>query len=369
MRKIEMSQENELVVTATKKYRATPAARAYAREKGIDLSLVRGSGERGRVSLADVKSYRQHDEVKISPLAKRIAEAEMINLQVIKGSGPKGKIMKVDVLRVMNQKDNEVAPQVQQAAESMQITPVPAQTEQDKLRNRWGELEHIPMSAMRKVIAKRMSESYFTVPAFIVSVDVDMTNLLQFRKQTMADLMSKTGRKASVTDYINFALIKALAVHPYVNSSLIDEGKTIELHKYVNLGIAVGMDNGLVVPVVKGADKMSLSELVVASKEMTTKAQSGKLKPEEMAESTFTISNLGMFGVSNFVPIINQPNCAILAVAATVEKPVVMDGEICIRPMMTITLTADHRVIDGMEGAKFMQTLKSNLENPLSLLI
>lgn len=366
-----MSQENEVAVITAKKYRATPAARAYAREKGIDLALVRGSGERGRVSLADVKAYRQHDEIKISPLAKRIAEMEMINLQVIKGSGPKGKIMKVDVLRVMNQQDN--APE--QALPSVSAVPATAPeaaqvpAADDKLRNRWGELEHIPMSPMRKVISKRMSESYFTVPAFIVSVDVDMTNLLNFRKQTMADLMSKTGRKASVTDYINFALIKALSVHPYVNSSLIDDGKTIELHKYVNLGIAVGMDNGLVVPVVKGADKMSLSELVVASKDMTTKAQSGKLKPEEMAESTFTISNLGMFGVSNFVPIINQPNCAILAVAATVEKPVVSDGEICIRPMMTITLTADHRVIDGMEGAKFMQTLKSNLENPLSLLI
>ena len=138
------------------------------------------------------------------------------------------------------------------------------------------------------------------------------------------------------------------------------------LHHYVNLSIAVGMDSGLVVPVIKGADKMSLKELVVASKEITTKALAGKLKPDEMADSTFTI---GMYGVKSFVPIINQPNTAILGVSATVPKPVVFNGEVTVRPIMTLTLTADHRVVDGLEGAKFMKTLKEAIENPLSLLI
>lgn len=371
-----MSQEQEKGTSIASKVRATPAARAYAREKGIDLSLVRGSGERGRVSLADVKEYRRFDEPRVSPLAKKIAAVENINLQVIRGSGPRGKIMKEDVMRVLNQKEGRIQEGLSSSSSKPISSNAPASQTSHKstentgvLSNRWGELERLPMSPMRKVIAKRMSESYFTVPAFVVSVDIDMSHLLAFRKQTMNDLLEKTGKKASVTDYINFALIQALLKHPTINASLIDEGKTIELHKYVNLGIAVGMENGLVVPVVKGADKMTLSQLVVASKEMTSKAQANKLKPEEMTESTFTISNLGMFGVSNFVPIINQPNCAILAVSSTIERPVVQEGEIVIRPMMTVTLTADHRVIDGMEGAKFMQTLKKNLENPLSLLI
>lgn len=157
--------------------------------------------------------------------------------------------------------------------------------------------------------------------------------------------------------------------HPYVNASLSSDEKEMYLHHYVNLSIAVGMDSGLVVPVIKGADKMSLKELVVASKEITTKALAGKLKPDEMADSTFTISNLGMYGVKSFVPIINQPNTAILGVSATVQKPVVLNGEVTVRPIMTLTLTADHRVVDGLEGAKFMKTLKEAIENPLSLLI
>jgi len=168
---------------------------------------------------------------------------------------------------------------------------------------------------------------------------------------------------------ISLAVIKSLMKHPYVNASLSSDEKEMYLHHYVNLSIAVGMDSGLVVPVIKGADKMSLKELVVASKEITTKALAGKLKPDEMADSTFTISNLGMYGVKSFVPIINQPNTAILGVSATVQKPVVLNGEVKVRPIMTLTLTADHRVVDGLEGAKFMKTLKEAIENPLSLLI
>ena len=260
------------------------------------------------------------------------------------------------------------APKVE-AAPKAEVAPKAPKAPKAPNENQWGVVETVPMSPMRKVISKRMSESYFSAPTFVVNVEVDMTELLALRKKVVDAIIEETGKKATVTDFISLAVIKSLMKHPYVNASLSSDEKEMYLHHYVNLSIAVGMDSGLVVPVIKGADKMSLKELVVASKEITTKALNGKLKPDEMADSTFTISNLGMYGVKSFVPIINQPNTAILGVSATVPKPVVYNGEVTVRPIMTLTLTADHRVVDGLEGAKFMKTLKEAIENPLSLLI
>ncbi len=338
--------------------RATPAARFYAKEYNIDLSLVRGSGPKGRVHKIDVEDYKFNTKINISPLAKRIAEIEGLDLENISGTGPRGKIMKCDIMHLL---DGGTLSVKDETPAEYKVDSISKTTDQ--------EVEVVPMSSMRKVIAKRMSESYFTAPTFIVNVDVDMTNLLALRKQLEAAIQAEIELKASVTDYISLAVIKALVKHPYVNSSLTADGKEIHLHNYVNLAIAVGSDDGLVVPVVVGADKMSLKELVVANKKMITKAVEGKLKPNEMSGSTFTISNLGMYGVDSFQAIINQPNSAILAISATKKKAVVVDDQVLIRPMMTLTLTADHRVVDGLEGAKFMQTLKSGLENPVELLI
>ena len=343
--------------------RATPAARAYARKKGIDLSKVKGSGPKGRIHKDDVLDYKLNSKVKISPLAERIAKIEGINTESIVGTGPNGKIMKADIMAVLHGATKvEAAPKAEVAPKAPKAPKAPNE-------NQWGVVETVPMSPMRKVISKRMSESYFSAPTFVVNVEVDMTELLALRKKVVDAIIEETGKKATVTDFISAAVIKSLMKHPYVNASLSSDEKEMYLHHYVNLSIAVGMDSGLVVPVIKGADKMSLKELVVASKEITTKALNGKLKPDEMADSTFTISNLGMYGVKSFVPIINQPNTAILGVSATVPKPVVYNGEVTVRPIMTLTLTADHRVVDGLEGAKFMKTLKEAIENPLSLLI
>ena len=343
--------------------RATPAARAYARKKGIDLSKVKGSGPKGRIHKDDVLDYKLNSKVKISPLAERIAKIEGINTESIVGTGPNGKIMKADIMAVLH------GVQKAEAAPKAEVAPKAAKAPKAPNENQWGVVETVPMSPMRKVISKRMSESYFSAPTFVVNVEVDMTELLALRKKVVDAIIEETGKKATVTDFISLAVIKSLMKHPYVNASLSSDEKEMYLHHYVNLSIAVGMDSGLVVPVIKGADKMSLKELVVASKEITTKALNGKLKPDEMADSTFTISNLGMYGVKSFVPIINQPNTAILGVSATVPKPVVYNGEVTVRPIMTLTLTADHRVVDGLEGAKFMKTLKEAIENPLSLLI
>ena len=343
--------------------RATPAARAYARKKGIDLSKVKGSGPKGRIHKDDVLHYKLTSKVKISPLAERIAKIEGINTESIVGTGPNGKIMKADIMAVLHGAQKvEAAPKAEVAQKAPKAPKAPNE-------NQWGVVETVPMSPMRKVISKRMSESYFSAPTFVANVEVDMTELLALRKKVVDAIIEETGKKATVTDFISLAVIKSLMKHPYVNASLSSDEKEMYLHHYVNLSIAVGMDSGLVVPVIKGADKMSLKELVVASKEITTKALNGKLKPDEMADSTFTISNLGMYGVKSFVPIINQPNTAILGVSATVPKPVVYNGEVTVRPIMTLTLTADHRVVDGLEGAKFMKTLKEAIENPLSLLI
>ena len=362
--KVEAAPAQEVVEFDNSGLRATPAARAYARENGIDLSQVKGTGAKGRVHKEDVVDYKLNAKAKMSPLAARIAEVEGINTDGIVGTGPKGKIMKADVLSVLNGSASEAA-----ASASEVAAPASAKSAKAPNENQWGVVETVPMSPMRKVISKRMSESYFSAPTFVVNVEVDMTELLALRKKVVDAIIEETGKKATVTDFISLAVIKSLMKHPYVNASLSGDEKEMYLHHYVNLSIAVGMDSGLVVPVIKGADKMSLKELVVASKEITTKALAGKLKPDEMADSTFTISNLGMYGVKSFVPIINQPNTAILGVSATVQKPVVLNGEVTVRPIMTLTLTADHRVVDGLEGAKFMKTLKEAIENPLSLLI
>ncbi|MFM1540382.1 dihydrolipoamide acetyltransferase [Helcococcus ovis] len=341
-----------------KKFRATPAARRYAKEHGIDLSQVKGTGAKGRVHLDDITEFKLHGRIKISPLALKIAEVEGLNVQVIQGTGPKGKIMKEDVLALLHGEDNKEEKAVAAKSEAK-----PVEKEENP------DYEVVKISPVKKVVGKRMRESVDISPTYMVSVSVDMTNLLAFRKQTVDMVVDRVGQKPSVTDYISLATVKTLQKHPYVNSSVSEDGQNILLHKHVSLAIAVGTDEGLYVPVVKNADEMSFTELVVESKRVIKATLDKKLKPVEMQGSTFTISNLGMYGVDNFTSIINQPNTAILSVSATIQKPVVVNGEIVVRPMMNVSLNADHRVIDGLEGAKFMQTLKNNLENPVGLLI
>ncbi len=348
---------------AKEKLRATPAARFYARNNDIDLANIKGSGSNGRIHKSDVVEQKGNVKLNISPVAKRIAEIENINLaelQGLQGSGPRGKIMKADVLRLMSG-DSPKAESSIASAESQTSANIAGKKDQ--------EVEVVPMTAMRTVIAKRMSESFYTAPTFQLSAEVDMTNLLAFRKQVGETILEDTGVKASVTDFLAFAITKALMKHPYVNASLSEDGKNIYLHKFVNMAIAVGTDTGLLVPVVENADKMTLKEMVVANKNMINKTLENKLSPDEMTGSTFTISNLGMYGIDSFTAIINQPNSGILAISSTKKKPVVVNDEIVIRPMMTLTLTVDHRVVDGLEGAKFMQSLKKGIENPLTLLI
>ncbi|WP_277285104.1 dihydrolipoamide acetyltransferase [Sneathia sanguinegens] len=337
------------------KLRATPAARNMAKKMQVDLSMISGTGAKGRIHKEDVMMFMENERPRITPLAKKIAEINNIDYTKIKGSGFRSKIMKEDILALMNK---EKPAEVKKEKEEVITKPV----ENSNI---------IPMSAMRKVIAKRMSESYFLAPTFTLNYEIDMTELKALRAKLIEPIKEKTGLKLTYTDLISMAVIKTLQKpeHKFVNASLTPDVKNIELHNYVNLSMAVGYDEGLLTPVLKNADKMSLTEIVVGLKDLAKRALEMKLKPDEMSGSTFTISNIGMYGVDSFNPIINQPNSAILGVCATVDKPVVRDGQIVIRPMMNLCLTIDHRLVDGLAGAKFMQDLKKLLENPIMMLV
>lgn len=344
--------------------RATPAARALAKDLNLDLSSIAGSGANGRIHREDVENYKATSVVKISPVAKKLAEKNGIDWKVLNGTGVRGKIMKKDVLALLK-KDTNKQDEKKKVEKSIKIE----KNIKEDTRDQYGETEILPMSAMRKVIAKRMIESSQTAPTFVLNYDIDMTGVLALRKKVKDPILAATGKKITITDIISLAVVKTLQKHKYLNASLSPDGQNIIFHNYVNLSMAVGFDEGLLTPVVYNAEKMSLSELVVAFKDVITRALEMKLAPSELKNSTFTISNLGMFGVSSFGAIINQPNSAILSVSATVEKPVVVDGEITIRPMMSLGLTIDHRVVDGLAGAKFMKDLKDLLENPITMLI
>ncbi|QRX63151.1 dihydrolipoamide acetyltransferase [Dysgonomonadaceae bacterium zrk40] len=372
----------------TVKLRATPAARALARRLGVKLTNVTGTGYKGRIHRDDIAGFNYEEKVHVSPLARRIAEEHNIELKGIKGSGHNHKIMKEDVLQLiadpqvkaMLTRDKLAEPAapprtpaaVQQPSQQA-AAPSPAKTTTPAVSTASaapaGSTETVPMTQMRKIISKRMMESYFGIPSFIQTWEVDMTNLLALRKQLIEPIKEKTGKKLTVTDLISVAVVKTLMKHKSINASLNKEGTEITYHNYVNLGMAVGMDEGLLVPVVKNADRMSLSEFVVAIKDLTERTFSKKLLPDEQAGSTFSISNLGMYGVDEFTAIINQPNAAILSVASTHERIVPINGEAVVRPIMKISLTSDHRIIDGLTAAKFMTDLKALLENPMTLLI
>ncbi|RAR74256.1 pyruvate dehydrogenase E2 component (dihydrolipoamide acetyltransferase) [Flavobacterium aciduliphilum] len=291
-----------------------------------------------------------------SPLAKQIAKEKGINLSQVKGSGENGRIVKSDVENFTASAPAVAAPIASQT--EVQSAPavkpfVPA-----------GETysEKIPNSTMRKVIAKRLSESIFTAPHFYLTIEVAMDEAMKSR----ATINTVPDTKVSFNDMVIKACAMALKKHPKVNSQWADDAITI--HHHVNIGVAVAVEDGLVVPVLKFADQMSLSQIGNNVKDVAGRAKNKKLQPAEMEGSTFTVSNLGMFGITEFTSIINQPNSAILSVGAIVEKPVVRNGQIVVGNTMKVTLACDHRTVDGATGAQFLQTLRTYLENPVTML-
>lgn len=290
-----------------------------------------------------------------SPLAKKIAQEKGINLSQVKGSGENGRIVKSDV---ENFTPSAVATPSQAVAEATNavaaVKPfVPA-----------GEVfqEEIKNSQMRKTIARRLAESKFTAPHYYLTIELDMDNAIASR--TIINGLPDT--KVSFNDMVIKASAMALKKHPQVNSQWREDAMVLNHH--VNIGVAVAVEDGLVVPVLKFTDQMSLSQIGASVKDMAGRAKAKKIQPAEMEGSTFTISNLGMFGIQSFTSIINQPNSAILSVGAIIEKPVVKNGQIVVGNTMTVTLACDHRTVDGATGAQFLQTFKAFMENPVTML-
>ncbi len=302
-----------------------------------------------------------------SPLAKQIASAKGINISQVKGSGENGRIIKSDVenYTVDPSLKSEQAEQSQKSkVESQPTTDNQQPTTSVKPFVPAGEMysEKIPNSTMRKVIAKRLSESIFTAPHFYLTIEVNMDEAMKSR----ATINTIPDTKVSFNDMVIKACAMALKKHLKVNSQWSEDAITI--HHHINIGVAVAVEDGLVVPVLKFADQMSLSQIGGNVKDLAGRAKIKKLQPAEMEGSTFTVSNLGMFGITEFTSIINQPNSAILSVGAIVEKPVVRNGQIVVGNTMKVTLACDHRTVDGATGAQFLQTLRTFLENPVTML-
>jgi len=278
-----------------------------------------------------------------SPLARKMAAERNINLNQVSGSGEGGRIIKRDI--------ENFTPG---AAASSQMPFVPKGQE---------SFEEVSNSQMRKVIARRLGESKFTAPHYYLNVEFDMDNAIAFRNQ----YNSVPDTKISFNDIVVKATALALKKHPQVNSQWFDD--RIKKNHHVHIGVAVAVEDGLLVPVLKFADEQTLTQIGAQVKDFAGRARNKKLTPEEMEGSTFTISNLGMFGITDFTSIINQPNSAILSVGAIVQKPVVRNNEIVVGNTMKLTLACDHRTVDGATGAIFLQTLKEYIENPVTMLI
>lgn len=305
----------------------SPRAKKLAEEHHINAAALSGTGPAGRVLSDDVQAYLdQLDASKITPVAKRLAAAQGIDVRNVKGTGPGGKITKEDIEAI------------QPAAPAATSTP--------------GGVKRVPLTPMRNVIARRMAESMYSAPHYYVTVEIDMFLAKAFR--------AGLPYKVSFNDLVLYGTMLALKEYPAVNARWV--GDAVELVEDINLGMAVALPGGLIVPVVKRAQTLSLEALAKQTRALAEKAQAGKLMPDDYSGNTFTISNLGSFGVDHFTAIINQPDAAIIAVGQIKDRVVAIDGGIHVRPIMKLTISSDHRIIDGALAAQFMGRLRQIIE-------
>ena len=298
---------------------------------------------------AAVQSERKEHRERIfaSPVARKTAQEKGIDLSLLKGSGPEGRITQADVLK---------------AAEKVQtegVKPsVPAQKPEDKI---------IPLKGIRKIIAQRMTDSFQNTPHFYLSVEVDMSAIQDVKERVKDEVEKRAKVKLTLTDILVKVVASALKEHPIINSRF--EGDQIRLLEEINVGVAIALADGLIVPVVHRADQKSLTEIASAIRTLTKKARRGKLSLEDVGGGTFTLSNMGMLGIDKINPIINPPECSILGVGRTIEKPVVRGGEIKIKPMAWFTLSSDHRIVDGAAAGLFLSHIQKIIETPAFLLV
>jgi len=280
------------------------------------------------------------------PSVRKLASDLGVVLSLVAGTGPGGRILREDVLRAVEESKGAATPSITEAAVS-------------------AEEEVAPLSLMRKVIAERMTDSFKT-PHFYLSVEVDTWELGLLRERLMPGILKETGVRLTYTDLVAKLASRALLENPSVNCAYTDG--SVKLLKRIDIGLVTAVEGGLVVPVIRGVDKKSLSQIVKSRDELVRKARERRLTREEMTGSTFTISNLGMYGIDQFCAILQPPEAAILAIGRIADKAVVRAGQITVRPMMTLTLSVDHRVLDGVIGARFLQTLKNHIETAVGAL-
>jgi len=330
--------------SGTDRVRATPAARAVARKHRIPLGQVAGTGPLGRIQRADVEHFMASSAtpVPISPLAAKMAAGQKIDLTRVQGSGVRGKIMSADIRHHLQE--------AEATADRSGSTP-PSR----------------PLEGIRRIIAKRTTASAFSAPHVTLFSEVDMTECRRLREWLLPIVERQTGVRLSYTEMIIKAVALALRAHPEINVSLQED--RIVLHPHVHVGLAVSVPDGLVVPVIQDADQKGLATLTKECKALARLAREGKLELPQMTGGTFTISNLGMYAVDAFTPIINQPESAILGVGRIGEKPVGFEGSIVLRSMMTLSLSFDHRVMDGAPAAAFLTQVKESLEQPGTMLV
>jgi pyruvate dehydrogenase E2 component (dihydrolipoamide acetyltransferase) len=319
-----------------------------------------GDGQLGERTPEPVPAGTDSDgrRIKASPLARRIAQEHGVDLSSVEGSGPEGRIIRSDVeARIEEGPPAEPAPQpdVDTPSYDMPDDEAPYETEN--------------ISQMRKTIARRLAESKYTSPHFYETVDIDMEKAIALRAELNELAEEQDRTKISFNDLVTKACALSLQKHPYVNASYLPEEGEIRTYNQVHMGIAVAIDEGLITPVIRNADRKGLTEIAKETRELAGRAQDGDLEPQEFEGATFTTSNLGMFGIEEFTAIVNPPNSAILAIGAIRDTPVVEDGEVVPGKRMKVTLSCDHRVVDGAVGAKFLNTVRSYLEEPMNLLL
>lgn len=349
-------------------------AESETEDKAESKTEDKAESEKAEATDSDSDGQRQADSeegqrIKASPLARSMAKEAGLDISAINGSGDGGRIVKRDVEEAMDQA--QAAPKKAEApkAEPAPQAPAPAKeapaakVPEFSISGGGDNYEEKPVSQMRKTIARRLGESKFTAPHFYLTVEMNMGRAMEVRKR----LNEVAPTKISFNDLVVKACALALRQHPAVNSSWL--GDKIRYNKDVNIGVAVAVDEGLLVPVIRYADMKSLSQINIEVKTQAGKAKERKLSTEEMQGNTFTISNLGMFGIEEFTAIINPPDACILAVGGIIEKPIVKDGELAVGHMMKVTLSCDHRVVDGATGAQFLNTVKGILEDPIRMLV
>jgi len=306
-----------------------------------------GGGEEGRI--------------KASPLARRMAAEANLDLTRVQGSGPGGRVVKRDVEAARESGEGAMAPPPEAGAAVAAGGPVRLQGAVPE-----EEYQDFPLSQMRKTIAKRLVESISPVPHFFLRITVDMSRILDARRR-VNHMLEAEGEKVSINDFILRATAQALARHPEVNAQW--QGDSIRRHYRVHLGVAVAVEDGLITPVVRDANLKGLAQISREVRELAARGREKRLQPEEYTGSTFSVSNLGMFGIHEFTGVINPPEAGILAVGGIEDTPVVEDGEVAVRPLMKVTMSCDHRVVDGATGARFLETLKGMLEEPAAILV